>query len=91
MFTSGFILICGLTFLFWKMPRKWAFWWLGHHLVLDMGVTVLMTIVHWGTFTGLMAAAFAGLCCSVFTTGGRWLFGYTERGKFYPGKFVVQS
>ena len=85
MFTSGFVLIIALTFLFFKLPRKTAFWLLGHHLALDIGVTVLMTIVHWGTFTGLMGAAFAGLMCSLFTSTARWTFGYTERRVFYAG------
>lgn len=90
MFASGFVLILALTFIFFKLKRRTAFWLLGHHLALDVGVTVLMTLVHWGTFTGLMAAAFAGLCCSLFTSTGRWLFGYIERGKFVPGKVVVK-
>lgn len=90
MFTSGFVLILGLAFIFWKLPRKTAFWLLGHDTILDVLVMVLMTIVHWGTFTGLMAAAFAGLLCSLFTTGAKWLFGYTKAGKFVPGKFVVK-
>ncbi len=91
MFASGFVLILGLAVLFWKLPRKTAFWLLGHDTTLDVIVLVLMTLVHWGTFTGLMAAAFAGLLCSAFTTAAKWLFGYTYRGKFYPGKFVVKQ
>ncbi len=91
MFASGFVLILALAFLFFKLKRRTALWLLGHHMALDVTVTVLMTLVHWGTFTGLMAAAFAGLCCSVFTSAGRFMFGYIERGKFYPGKFVVKT
>lgn len=90
MFASGFVLILGLAFIFWKLPRKTALWLLGHDMAIDVSVTVLMTLVHWGTFTGLMAAAFAGLCCSAFTTIARWLFGYIYKGKFYPGKVVVK-
>ena len=91
MFASGLVLIISLTLIFWKLKRKHALWLLGRPMALDITVVVVMTIVHWGTFTGLMAAAFAGLCCSLFTTAGRWAFGYIEGGKFYPGKFVVKT
>lgn len=91
MFMSGFVLIISLTLIFWKIPRRKALWLLGKPLMLDIMVMVTMTIVHWGTFTGLMAAAFAGLMCSLFTTAGRWAFGYIEGGKHIPGKFVVKT
>lgn len=91
MFMSGFVLIIGLALIFVKLPRKTAFWLLGHDTALDIAVVVLMTLVHWGTFTGLMAAAFAGMMCSVFTWSAKTMFGYTSGGKFYPGKFVVKT
>jgi hypothetical protein len=90
MFTAGFVLIFSLAFIMFKIKRRTALWLLGHDTMLDIGVTVLMTLIHWGTFTGLMAAAFAGLMCSAFTTAGRWAFGYISRGKYYPGKFTVK-
>lgn len=91
MFISGFVLIMGLAFIFIKLPRRMTFWLLGHDVALDVSVVVLMTLVHWGTFTGLMAAAFAGLLCSGFTSGAKWAFGYTSQGRFVPGKFNVRA
>ena len=91
MFMSGFVLIIALILIFVKLPRKTAFWLLGHDTMLDVSVTILMTFIHWGTFTGLMAAAFAGMMCSVTTFAARWAFGYTAHGKFVPGKFVVSQ
>lgn len=90
MFMSGFVLILGLAFLFVKLPRRTALKLLGRPLLMDICVVVLMTVVHWGTFTGLMAAAFAGLMCSFATSGARYLFGYIEGKKFYPGKIYVE-
>lgn len=89
MFVSGFMLTLGLAFLFWKLPRRKALWLLGHHLAVDISVVVLMTIVHFGTFSGLMAAAVAGVFCSCMTSSGRWLFGYITNGKYVPGKIPV--
>lgn len=91
MFMSGFVLILGLVFLFIKLPRRVVFWLLGHSAWVDLAVTVLMTLIHWGTFTGLMAAAFAGLLCSIATASARRLFGYTEHGKFVPGMFTIRE
>ena len=89
MFASGFVLVLGLVFIFWKLPRKTALWLLGHDMWVDITVVIVMTIVHFGTFTGLMAAAFAGLLCSGFTTTAKWAFGYIKSGTYTPGKFVV--
>jgi hypothetical protein len=90
MIGNGLVLILGLTFLLMKLPRRKALQLLGHHLWLDVGTVVLMTIVHFGTFSGLMAAAVAGMMCSLFTWTARWLFGYIERGKYHPGKIPVK-
>ena len=91
MFMSGFVLVLSMVFLFIKLPRRMMFWLLGHALALDIFVTMLMTVIHWGTFTGLMAAAFAGLLCSIATTTARKLFGYTEGKRFVPGIFTVKE
>lgn len=91
MFMSGFVLIAGLAFIFVKLPRRTALWLLGWPITIDLTVTAAMTLIHWGTFTGLMAAAFAGLLCSGATSFGRWAFGYYDWGRFVPGKFTVKQ
>ena len=90
MIASGVIIIMGFVFLFIKLPRRTALRWLGRPLILDIAVAVIAYALHWGTFTGVMAAAFAGMACSVLTSGARWAFGYIRGNKFYPGKFVVR-
>lgn len=91
MFMSGVVLIVGLAFIFIKLPRRTSLWLLGRPVLLDVIVLVTMTAVHWGTFTGLMAAAFAGLLCSAATSMSRWAFGYIRSGKYTPGKFHVKG
>ena len=86
---SGVIIFIGLLFFFIKMPRRVALRLLGNPLLLDLGVSVLAYLLHWGTFTGVMAAAVAGLMCSGFTIVARRLMGYTKSGFFVPGIFGV--
>ena len=83
---SGIIIFMGLILLFWKLPKHWRFRLLGMPLALDITVSVLAYIIHWGTFSGVMAAAVAGLMCSAFTSIGRKLFGYIDSKRVYhPG------
>lgn len=83
----GLVIITGVIAVLWKMPRYWSLWILGHHIPFDLAITVLVLIVHWGTMTGVMAATVAGLCCSLTTSIGRWLFGYRIGTLYYVGVF----
>ena len=87
---SGIIIFAGLMLLFIKLPRITALKLLGHHLWLDVAVTILAFLMHYGTFSGVMAAAVAGLMCSGFTTAGRWLFGYITKKTYHPGIITLQ-
>ena len=82
---SGAVIFVGLLFIFIKLPRRMALIWLSYPLALDLSVSVLAYALHWGTFSGVMAAAVAGLMCSGFTSVGRYLFGYIHRGVYHPG------
>lgn len=85
---SGFIIFLGLVLLGFKLPTKTSLRLLGHPLMLDVGVTVLAFLMHYGTFSGVMAAAVAGLMCSGFTSVARYVFGYIEAGRYVPGRVV---
>lgn len=82
---SGIIIFIGLMFLAIKLPRRTALWLLGRPLTVDLLASVLAYILHWGTFTGVMAAAVAGLMCSGFTAVARYLFGYIEKDTYHKG------
>lgn len=82
---SGIIIFVGLLLLFIKLPLKWSLVLLNYSLALDLAVSLVAYMLHWGTFTGVMAAAVAGLMCSGFTMVGRWLVGYIQAGKYIPG------
>lgn len=85
---SGVIIFVGLLLLFIKLPRIIALRLLGRPLALDLVVSIVAYLLHWGTFSGVMAAAVAGLMCSGFTAVARRLIGYSRDGKTIPGVFT---
>ena len=83
---SGVIIFLGMLLLALKLKAKTSLTLLGYPLALDFGVSALAFIMHYGTFSGVMAAAVAGLMCSGFTSLARYAFGYIKAGKYFPGK-----
>jgi hypothetical protein len=84
---SGVIIFLGMLLLGIKLPPRISLKLLGRPLALDFAVSVIAYILHYGTFSGIMAAAVAGLMCSGFTSIARWLFGYIANGKYKPGRY----
>lgn len=83
---SGVIIFLGLLLLGAKLPRWLTMRALGQPFYLDLGCSVLAFVMHYGTFSGVMAAAVAGLMCSGFTSFARFAVGYIENDIYYPGK-----
>jgi hypothetical protein len=48
---------------------------------------VMVLIIHWGTFSGVMAATVAGLLTSLATTAAKRLFGHIHANRYFPGLF----
>ena len=76
-----------------KLPRWQLAVMLGKPLTVDLAASALAYILHFGTFTGVMAAAVAGLMVSAMTTFGRELIGYTVKRngvwEYTPGTFNI--
>lgn len=85
MFTTGFAIFLGLVFIFIKLPRRTMLRWLRYDAVLDVAVTLIVLVIHFGTFSGVMAATFAGLLTSVGTSLAKKLFGYVQGDLYVPG------
>ena len=83
---SGVIIFFGMLLLGIKLPRRTSLKLLGHPLALDLSVSVLAYVLHYGTFSGIMAAAVAGLMCSGFTSCARYAFGYIENKQYHKGR-----
>lgn len=91
MIESGIIVGLALLFTLAKMSWSWKLRVLSHPVMIDVVVFIFLVFVHWGTFTGVMAATIGALMCSMVLTAGRWLFGYYENGKRVPGVFDVSA
>ena len=85
MFTTGLAIFLGLVFIFIKLPRRTMLRWLRYDIVLDIAVSLIVLAVHFGTFSGVMAATFAGVLTSVGTSAAKKLFGYIQGDQYFPG------
>ena len=85
MIVTGLVVFVSVALILVKLPRRLMLRALRHDLAIDLAVTILVLCVHWGTFSGVMAATFAGLLTSLATSGVKRLVGYIEAGIYYPG------
>ena len=85
MFTTGLAIFLGLVFIFIKLPRRTMLRWLRYDIVLDIAVSLIVLAVHFGTFSGVMAATFAGVLTSLGTSLAKRLFGYIQGDQYFPG------
>lgn len=88
---SGVIIFVGFVFLFFKLPKHIVLRALGWPLTVDVIGSVLAYALHWGTFSGVMAAAVAGMMLSGMTAAARYAVGYKANGRYVPGKLVNWS
>lgn len=88
---SGIIVALGLIFTFCKTSWKARMRMLSHPLAMDICVLVLLLVLHWGTFSGVMVATTGALICSGMISLGRWMFGYTVAGNYKPGVWNVYN
>jgi len=85
MFTTGFAIFLAMVFIFIKLPRRAMLRLLRYDAALDIGVTVLVLVIHFGSFSGVMAATFAGLLTSLGTSAAKRMFGYIKGDQYFPG------
>lgn len=84
---TGFIVFLSLMVLVFRLKRERLLWLFGHPLWLEVPVGVAAYVLHFGTFSGMMAAAVACIMTYVFTQCGRWSMGYIKDGKHHKGAF----
>lgn len=58
---------------------------MGYPLLFDLSIAALTYVLHMGSFTGVMAATFAGMLASGYSSFYRFMFGYIRGGKFHRG------
>lgn len=90
MFESGAIVALGLIMWFMKCSWRTRMRILSHPLAIDLTVFAFLTAIHWGTFSGVMAATIGAVMCSILLTCGRKCFGYMEHKRYKPGIWNVE-
>ena len=86
MISTGFTIFLGIGLILAKLPRRTMLRVLKHDLALDIAVSLITLMIHWGTFSGVMAATVAGLLTSVATSAVKRLIGYIDGETYYPGR-----
>ena len=85
MFETGLAIFLGIGFMFIKLRRRTMLKLLSHDMAIDVAVTLLTLFIHWGSFSGVMAATFAGLLTSIGTSTAKRMFGYIKGDVYVPG------
>ena len=85
MLMTGIMIFLGVALILAKLPRRLMLKALHHDVALDLAVSILTLIVHWGTFSGVMAATVAGLLTSLMTSGAKRVFGHIQGNRYFPG------
>ena len=86
MLATGLLIFTGVALILAKLPRRTMLRVLKHDLLLDIAVSLIVLMIHFGTFSGVMAATVAGLLTSLATSGLKQLIGYADGDNYYPGK-----
>ena len=85
MLMTGLMVFLGVALILTKLPRRLMLKALHHDVALDLLVSLMVLVIHWGTFSGVMAATVAGLLTSLATSGAKRLFGYIDGKNYVPG------
>jgi NhaP-type Na+/H+ or K+/H+ antiporter len=87
MIATGFTVFLGVFLIFAKLPRRTMLRALKHDAMIDLAVSLLVLLIHFGTFSGVMAATVAGLLTSLATSGLKKMFGYIDGNYYIVGKW----
>jgi nucleoside permease NupC len=85
MIATGLVVFLSVALILIKLPRRLMLRALHHDVAIDLLVSVIVLYLHWGTFSGVMAATFAGLLTSVATSALKRLFGYIDQDGYRRG------
>jgi hypothetical protein len=89
---TGFIVFLSLIVIVFRMPKIWLLKLFGRPWLLEVPFGILAYVLHYGTFSGMMAAAVAAILVFGFCQAGRIFIGYIIDGYYYPGMYnIVQG
>lgn len=85
MLEMGLVVALGLAVMYARLSTKSRVWINSHPLFMDISVFMLLNILHWGTFSGVMVAAVGALFCSITISLARKWIGFVESKQYHPG------
>jgi len=91
MLETGFVVALGLLVSMAKLSWRKRLWMTSNALAMDVIVFVLLTLLHWGSFAGVMAATTGALFCSLSLSLYKWLFGHIKDNRYFKGVFDVSD
>ena len=91
MLITGLTVFLGVLLILIKLPRRMMLRALSRPLLIDLTVSVITLVIHWGSFSGVMAATVAGLLTSLATSAARRLIGYHDGMRYYPGVINLEG
>lgn len=91
MIEMGLVVALGLLVTLAKLPWRWKLRIVSHPVVVDTTVFVVLTTIHWGTFSGVMVATVGALFCSVVLSIARRVIGHIDGNLYTPGWMNVSS
>lgn len=89
MLSMGIVVALGLLVVMAKLDWRKRMWIISHPLSIDILVFIVFTLIHWGTFSGVMVAAVAALFVSITLSLCKWLYGHVVDNRYFPGVFNV--
>lgn len=78
MIGTGFMVYLSVVIFLKWIPRDKRLWLYGHELWLELPLGILVYVLHFGTFSGMMAAAVACIFISLHVSVMRKLVGYIK-------------
>lgn len=91
MIEMGLVVALGLLITLAKLPWRWKLRIVSHPVVVDTTVFVVLTTIHWGTFSGVMVATVGALFCSVVLSIARRVIGHIDGNTYRAGWIDVSA
>lgn len=85
--------VVGIGLLVTLVKASWSIrmWMLSHPLFMDAIIFIALTLIHWGTFSGVMVATVGALTCSLVLSSARKIYGHKDKDGYVPGLVDVSS
>lgn len=91
MIEMGIVVSLGLLVILAKLPWRWKLRVISNSLAMDIAVFIVLTLIHWGTFSGVMVATVGALFTSIVLSCAKRAVGYIDGDRYYPGWFDVSN